>query len=113
MSTGCVCLLHWHQQRSLRLTMSWSTYVVDNSNHKKLDRRLRAHLQDKLVRLGVDNLLGHVEVGQGVDLAEQGHVPLPQLEGGARADHEVQRVITDQGPRLHVGPVALVLKQQQ
>jgi len=77
------------------------------------DRRLRAEAQYELVGLGLDDLLGDVEVGQRRDAAKQRDVVLAQLEDGAVLDTSRQQHVADQRPRLHWDLFLVVLRVEQ
>ena len=66
--------------------------------------------EDELVVVKVENLLGDGEVGQGDDLTEEEHLPLPQLEHEAGLQPPGQQEVTDQRPTLHRDSLLLTLK---
>jgi len=73
------------------------------------DGGLRAHAEDKLVGLGLDDLLGEVEVGERVHGHEEGELSLPKLEEGAGPDGAGEEGITDEGPPLHLRQLPVIL----
>ena len=77
---------------------------------KVSNRRLRVRFEGELVVVKVENLLGDGEVGQGDDLTEEEHLPLPQLEHEAGLQSPGQKEVADQRPTLHRDRLLLTLK---